>query len=105
VGRLVTEIVTDLAKNEWLIERCKFLQAKNALSISEKGSKSLRLKPLSGGLVGIDQEVVTLRGLYGYSGFLTDLRQANQNQSLLTDSMRAVALGGSSCELRAQSPA
>jgi hypothetical protein len=34
-----------------------------------------------GGLFGIDQEVVTLRGLYGNSGFrlmtiLTDLRQA-----------------------------
>jgi hypothetical protein len=32
---------------------------------SEKGSKSLDLNPLSGALVGIDQEVVTLRGLYG----------------------------------------
>jgi len=30
----------------------------------------------SGGLFGIDQEVVTLRGLYGNSGLLTDLRQA-----------------------------
>ena len=30
-----------------------------------------------GGLLGIDQEVVTLRGLYGDSGFLTDLRQAD----------------------------
>ena len=29
-----------------------------------------------GGLLGIDQEVVTLRGLYGYSGLLTDLGQA-----------------------------
>jgi hypothetical protein len=29
-----------------------------------------------GGLFGIDQEVVTLRGLFGNSGFLTDLRQA-----------------------------
>jgi hypothetical protein len=50
----------------------------------------------SGGPFGIDQEVVTLRGLFGYSGFtslttLTDLRQAVQ--SLLTDSMRAVAPG------------
>jgi len=34
-----------------------------------------------GGLVGIDQEVVTLRGLYGNSGILTDLRQA---ESILT---------------------
>jgi len=37
-----------------------------------------------GGLFGIDQEVVTLRGLYGNSGFvestiLTDLRQAELN--------------------------
>jgi hypothetical protein len=31
----------------------------------------------SGGLFGIDQEVVTLRGLYGNSGILTDLRQAD----------------------------
>jgi hypothetical protein len=30
-----------------------------------------------GGLFGIDQEVVTLRGLYGNSGILTDLRQAD----------------------------
>jgi len=29
-----------------------------------------------GGLFGIDQEVVTLRGLFGNSGLLTDLRQA-----------------------------
>jgi len=29
-----------------------------------------------GGLFGIDQEVVTLRGLFGYYGLLTDLRQA-----------------------------
>ena len=29
-----------------------------------------------GGLLWIDQEVVTLRGLYGNSGLLTDLRQA-----------------------------
>ena len=34
-----------------------------------------------GGLFGIDQEVVTLRGLFGNSGFLTDLRQA---ESILT---------------------
>jgi hypothetical protein len=30
----------------------------------------------AGVLFGIDQEVVTLRGLYGNSGVLTDLRQA-----------------------------
>jgi hypothetical protein len=30
----------------------------------------------SGGLLWIDQEVVTLRGLFGNSGLLTDLRQA-----------------------------
>ena len=33
----------------------------------------------SGGLLWIDQEVVTLRGLYGNSGLLTDLRQAEFN--------------------------
>ena len=31
----------------------------------------------SGGLLWIDQEVVTLRGLFGNSGLLTDLRQAD----------------------------
>jgi hypothetical protein len=35
----------------------------------------------SGGLLWIDQEVVTLRGLFGNSGLLTDLRQAD---SILT---------------------
>src|SRR5215467_7517976 len=37
---------------------------------------SLRCGP-SGGLLWIDQEVVTLRGLFGNSGLLTDLRQAD----------------------------
>ncbi len=46
---------------------------------------------MSGGLFGIDQEVVTLRGLYGNSGVLTDLRQADP--ILITGSVRAVALG------------
>ena len=44
------------------------------------GPQTCACRP-SGGLFGIDQEVVTLRGLYGNSGFvamtsLTDLRQA-----------------------------
>src|SRR5258708_40272626 len=48
-----------------------------------------------GGLFGIDQEVVTLRGLYGNSGFVestipTDLRQAEFNP-YFTGSVRAVA--------------
>ena len=51
-----------------------------------------------GGLFGIDQEVVTLRGLYGNSGcarmkHLTDLSRARQ--SLFTGSVRAVASGNS----------
>jgi len=43
----------------------------------QTGLKSLKTQAPSGGLFGIDQEVVTLRGLYGDSGILTDLRQAD----------------------------
>ena len=56
-----------------------------------------------GGLFGIDQEVVTLRGLYGYSGFLTNLRQA---ESILNHRKYAgCSPEHSYCEFRAQSPA
>ena len=43
----------------------------------QTGLESLKTQAPSGGLFGIDQEVVTLRGLYGNSGILTDLRQAD----------------------------
>jgi len=48
-----------------------------AREVSEKqnGPQARACGP-PGGLFGIDQEVVTLRGLFGNSGFLTDLRQA-----------------------------
>jgi hypothetical protein len=45
-----------------------------------------------GVLFGIDQEVVTLRGLYGNSGFERDLN-ARRIESKLTGSVRAVASG------------
>jgi hypothetical protein len=45
----------------------------------QTGLKSWKTQAPSGGLFGIDQEVVTLRGLYGNSGLLTDLRQAKFN--------------------------
>jgi hypothetical protein len=72
LGRLVTEMVTDLTKKRGFNSSKKdanFCTTQNepkglsALRISEKGSKLLNLNPLSGGLFGIDQEVVTLRGL------------------------------------------
>src|SRR5689334_1001601 len=50
---------------------------KSLVSPSEKQTaRSFRCGP-SGGLLWIDQEVVTLRGLFGNSGLLTDLRQAD----------------------------
>jgi hypothetical protein len=41
----------------------------------ENGSQAFTCEP-PGGLFGIDQEVVTLRGLFGNSGVSTDLRRA-----------------------------
>jgi len=41
-------------------------------------ARSFHCEP-SGGLLWIDQEVVTLRSLFGNSGLLTDLRQADPN--------------------------
>jgi len=61
----------------------------------------LRLDGPPGGLFGIDQEVVTLRGLYGNSGSRRDLN-AGRIDSKLTGSVRAVAPGG---QTRARSPA
>jgi len=45
-----------------------------------------------GGLFGIDQEVVTLRGLFGNSGFPAR-PNAGRIESKLTGSVRAVAFG------------
>ena len=42
----------------------------------KRPASSKNLRDVPGVLFGIDQEVVTLRGLYGNSGILTDLRQA-----------------------------
>ncbi len=44
--------------------------------LQKQTSRRLVTCGTSGGLFGIDQEVVTLRGLYGNSGVPTDLRQA-----------------------------
>jgi hypothetical protein len=48
----------------------------------------------SGGLFGIDQEVVTLRGLYGNSG-IPDRPASGGSNPYFTGSMRAVAPGAS----------
>ena len=58
----------------------------------QTGLKSLRTQAPSGGLFGIDQEVVTLRGLYGNSGH-PDRPASGGIKPLLTGSVRAVAPG------------
>jgi len=54
----------------------------------------LKTQAPSGGLFGIDQEVVTLRGLYGNSG-IPDRPASGGSNPYFTGSVRAVASGAS----------
>jgi len=69
----------------------------NSLSENRTARKLTRACGPPGGLFGIDQEVVTLRGLYGNSGFRhfddPDRPASGGINPLLTGSVRAVASG------------